>query len=342
MFHSRAQGFFTWIVLDSNDKVVNYAPRYQKNLITNAGLNGIAVRPWADSFVACAVGTGNSAPDVTQTTLDTEVARTTDYLSATGANSSSIVGAAFVMRRTFVFPITLPTGTYREAGFSHSTLGTLFSRVLLPNIPIVLGQRLIIQYDLAITLSPSTPSALTNPIRSITSAGSFQYQLIGLKGVNSSGVTYNYDSASPCNEPSDAAAKFFLSKTATAPAALGSSVDRTAVSFEQDLLNVTYVANSFYRIKRASVTRQNAVDTWRSCGAGANSIPALNTGVVHVFNSGFVKGDGTLIMDFRWTWGTSFASSAPRITSLHYWQDEDNLFLYRTNHLLQYFGQTHE
>lgn len=339
MLHTRAQGYFTWVVLNEKGELINYAPKYSRNLILNSGLNGVASRSWADSFTVCAVGTGDSLPNVEQSTLDIEAARTGNYLNEPGANSTTAIGATLILRRTFVFSATLPTGTYKEAGFSHSMGGVLFSRVLLPNIPIVLGQTLIIQYELAVTVSPSNSLSIASPIFGATSSGEYKYQLFGLKGVNSLGASYNYDSGAGCNEPSVSAA-LFLSPSSDSLAPIGSSVDRSSGAFQMNLGFLGYDVNSFTRVKTAVISRASAQGNWGSIGVGATTNPSINTGAAHVFDSPFVKGDGTFRVYFRWTWGAGFA--VDRITSLHYWQDEDSLFLLRANLLLQYFGQIYD
>ncbi len=341
MLYFNAQGYYTWVVLNENDKIVQYAPTYSRNLILTQGLNGIAVRSWADSFVACAVGTGTSLPSVGQTGLVNETVRTSTYLDLVDANSSILSGSSFTLRRTFVFPKETSAKTYNEAGFSYSTTGpnALFSRVKLPHVSVSSGERLIIQYELVIAVSPTTSTLLTNPISSnlSSSTGHFQYQRLGLKGVNSLGQTYNFDDAEGCNEPSTTSYGF-LSINSSAPAAFGSVVDRSGTTFEAATSLSTYVANSYTRNKVFSVLNKQALRSdWRSVGLGAATGNSYTkTGLVHVFDANFRKSQGQLDVLFKITW--SAAAIIPSGETLFYWLDRDQMMLHKQNILLNYFG----
>jgi hypothetical protein len=343
MLHFKAQGYYTWVVLNGKDKIVSHAPTYSRNMILTQGLDGIAVRSWADSFVACAIGTGISSPATSQTGLDNEVVRTAVYLDLVDANSTILSGSDYTLRRTFVFPKEGSAITYREAGFSYSTTGpnALFSRVRLPNVAVASGERLIIQYELVITLSPTTTAILVNPIAAIQStSGSFQYQKVGLKGVNSLGQTYDYDSAAGCNEPSTAA-KGFLSANSTGPAAFGSAVDRSGTTFETDISLSAYVPGSYTRNKILTATNKQAINAgWRSVGLGAITNSYVNTGLVHVMNTNFAKSQGLLEVLFKFTW----SYVVPPVTgeTLFYWNPEENMVLRKQNLLLHYFGLNDE
>ncbi len=343
MLKLEAQGYYSWIVLNQKDKIVRYAKNPQRNLVLNQGLDGIAVRSWADSFVACAVGTGTSSPVKTQTGLDSESRRTVTYLDLQSANSTTLSGEDFILRRTFVFPQEGSDVTYTEAGFSYSATGpnALFSRVRLPNILVSSGQRIIIQYELVVTLSPTLSTSLINPISLPTSSsGSFQYQRVGLKGVNALGQTYNYDDAEACNEPS-VAAKGFFSISSSVPATFGSVVDRTGTTLENSVSLSTYVSSSFARDKIFSVAQRQGLGTsWRSLGLGATSGTSyVKTGLVHVLNVPYVKTQGVLDIAFRFTWAVR---AAQNYTTLYYWQDEEQTMLKKQNPLLHYFGQSYE
>ncbi len=343
MFKFKAQGYYSWVVLNEKDKVVSYAPTKRPNLILNQGLNGIAVRSWADSFVACAVGTGVGAPAVTQTGLINEVRRTAVYLDLVDANSTSLDANVFTLRRTFVFPKEGSAVTYKEAGFSYSTTGpdALFSRVSLPNVAVSSGERLIVQYELLLVITPESTLAMVNPVSGGASSGVFSYQYVGLKGVNSLGQTYDYDAAESCNEPSTAA-KSFLSTDSTAPAAFGSSVARVGTTFEVDSSLSTYVPDSFTIDKILTATKKQAVSgAWRSAGLGATSGSSnSNTGLVYVFNSNFQKPQGLLTLNFTFIWLATPTGSA--YDTLFYWQGEENMVLKRHNPLLSYWNLNDE
>jgi hypothetical protein len=336
MLRYNAQGYYSWIVLDEQDKIVRFAKTFQKNLILTQGLDGIAVRSWADSFVACAVGTGSSTPVPTQIGLDNEIRRTTTYLDMVEANSTSLVDNVYTLRRTFVFPKEGSDTTYSEMGFSYSTTGpnALFSRVRLPNIQISAGERFIVQYELVITISPKTAVVKTNPVSGHDSSGTFAYQKIGLKGVNSLGQTYNFDDAEGCNEPSTIT-KAFLSTDASAPASFGSCISRSGTTLAKDVTLSTYAAGSFTREKIFSVGQKEGLQTWVCGGLGSATNPQQHTGLVYVYNTPFIKPQGSVIFKFRFTWASKIKEN---YEVLFYWQNEDEMMLRKQNPLLSYFG----
>lgn len=336
MFKFRAQGYYSWVVLNDKDKIVSYAKTPQPNLILKQGLNGIAVRSWADSFVACAVGTGTSSPAITQVGLDNEVRRTATYLDLVDANSTTLSENVYTLRRTFVFPKEGGNVTYTEAGFSYSTTGpnALFSRIKLPSISVSSGQRLIVQYELQITISPDETVPMVNPVSGRNSTGVFAWQRIGLKGVNSLGQTYNYDDAEGCNEPSTIT-KGFLSVSSTAPAAFGSTVNRAGSSFTKNVTLSSYVEDSYTLEKLFDVGQKEALGTWSSAGLGSSTSPQAATGLVYVFDTPVEKPQGSLILSFRFTWASV---TRENYDALFYWQSEENMVLKRQNPLLSYWN----
>ncbi len=342
MFTLQAQGYFSWIVINGKDKIVRYSPTYSPNLILDQGLNGIAVRSWADSFTACAVGVGTSTPQNNQIGLDAESKRTSTYLDFEDANTSFLSGNEFTLQRTFVFPIEGGDITYREAGFGYSlSLNSLFSRVSLPNILVSGGERLVIQYRLVIKFDVTTPRALSNPIIDTrhVSSGILQYQRVGLKGISGLGVSYDFDDAEGCNEPSTAA-KAFLSVDSSAPAAFGSTVNRVGGSFEASTALSTYISNSFSRVKTFTAVKNQATGVdWRSAGLGAaGGSSYLKTGLVYVFNSIYQKSVGRLDIGYQFTWRRRYLHMED---TLYYWQCEENMALKR-NQLLSYYGMNDE
>jgi len=335
MFDFYAQGFFSWAVINSDDRIVRYSRGKKKNLILNQGLDGIAVRSWAESFKVCAVGTGANAPASSQTGLSEEVKRTQLYLDMENACSAELVDNKFLLKRTFVFS---PEGTpiiYREAGFSHSTSvgGNLFSKIALPLVSVDAGERLIIQYELLLSLEPITSVALTNPVLNRTSSGLFQFQNIGLAGINSVGETIHFDEALSCNEPS-ASAKGFLSINSSPPAGFPTAEDRTGTTFEKDLTLSSYVAGTYTREKILTTTKSEAAGSWSSCGVGSSAGNSFaNTGLVYVFNAPLVKASGILSLHFRYRWSIV---TKENFSTLLYWLDEEKPFL-KQNPILLYF-----
>lgn len=129
-------GYFEVELIHKPTGLVKFKSRF-KNLITNAALEDIGsggreIQQFsANGYLA--VGTGNSTPTVTQTTLDAEIARTQSR------GSPSINGSAgqvndyeyFWNRTTKVLLPGVGTGNLQELGlFRVSSGGTMFCRQL--------------------------------------------------------------------------------------------------------------------------------------------------------------------------------------------------------------------
>lgn len=341
MFQYNANGFYWWAVVNEKDRVVDYSKSIQKNMILNQGLNGIAVRSWADSFISCAVGTGTSSPNVNQTGLDNELKRTSVYLDAFDANKAFLDSDLYTIRRTFVFSKEGGRVTYYEMGFGFSILGPndLFSRIRLPGVTVSSGERLIVQYELQIKITPNSPVQKLNPIQGLKSSGVFAHQLVGLKGVDSLGSTCDFDSANSCNEPSSIA-NGFVCVDSSLPSPLGSSVSRTGVFFSKNTFSAQYVQNSFSLTKILLFENKEAMGFPLSCaGLGGLQNPHANTGLVYVFNPPFKKPQGDLSFSFVYSWASR---TKENYSALYYWQPEEEMTLRKSNPLLLYFAQNNE
>lgn len=202
--HTTVKGYIKWEVINKDGSISQQGEH--PNLILNAGLDGLAVRAFAESFKYNCVGTGNSTPIETQIALDNEVARTGSYLtSPTGSCGSSLVDNNAIYTRTFNWPagsINTPiTGPLTEVGFSWaSTAGSnLWSRSLFKNsggTPISINcdsdQQLRVSYTL--TVSIGTLAWTTNTVN-ITGLGAVTYKsrsqasvipgYLGVYGLNS-------------------------------------------------------------------------------------------------------------------------------------------------------------
>lgn len=100
------------------------------NLILNAGLNQIGTAG-ADSF--CQVGTGSTAPAVTDTALVSLVAGTSTVQSAFPTNGTYVAGPpAYVeASKTWRFAAGAAAGNLAEVGIGWASSGSLFSRALI-------------------------------------------------------------------------------------------------------------------------------------------------------------------------------------------------------------------
>lgn len=98
------------------------------NLITTNGANALGASS-VNAFTTCAVGSGNAAPALTDTALQTLVASTTSLNSSGTSNSGS---APWFSTSTFQFnfPAGTATGNLSEIGVGATTT-SLFSRALI-------------------------------------------------------------------------------------------------------------------------------------------------------------------------------------------------------------------
>ncbi|MBH1878193.1 hypothetical protein [Stenotrophomonas maltophilia] len=100
------------------------------NLITNAGLDLLGTTDSTDVFTFCRVGSGNTAPAVTDTALVSQVAVTSSEQAITNGVDRS--GAFYAWRRrTLRFANGAAAGTLAEVGVSPTNAGALFSRALI-------------------------------------------------------------------------------------------------------------------------------------------------------------------------------------------------------------------
>jgi hypothetical protein len=163
------------------------------NLILNQGLDSIGVRKFSECFIACAVGTGNTAPANNQTALVAEAARTATYLTGVGNCGTTRNSATrFTMRRTFDFPVGALNGNYTELGFSWSAgaNGNLFSRVLIQSagspisLAVTSAQQLRVVYELYVDFVAGIQNVNTN-------FGGAWGVVLGTAGIQNTQMTIN-------------------------------------------------------------------------------------------------------------------------------------------------------
>lgn len=190
------KGHIKWQVLNRGGQVVREGDH--PNLILDQGLNMVVDRYFSECFTHCCVGTGNSAPDVSNTGLDVEIARTNNYLLGGSDNTGGVVEDPVTMRlrRTFDFPLgaldSSVDGLYKEVGFSYTgTPGAnLWSRALFQNggvpasVDVQADQQLRVIYTVTLQLGPS---AVTAGSVNITGLGNTPYTH-AIANINESGV----------------------------------------------------------------------------------------------------------------------------------------------------------
>lgn len=124
----RMAGFFKIEVIRP-DGGVRLDTGFFHNLITNSGLDCVGVS--GDYLAGLAVGTGNSTPTVDDTTLDSELVRTQNQISAVASNSGSPDYYTAWLKK-FRFGTGAAAGNLAEVGmFRTNTPFTMFSRALI-------------------------------------------------------------------------------------------------------------------------------------------------------------------------------------------------------------------
>lgn len=255
-----------------------------------------------------------------QTQLGTELKRTNTYL--TGAPNCqtifTLVTNIFAMRRTYDFTAEVAPVNYTEVGvgWSATAPANLFSRILLgAPVAVAAGQLLRVTYELQLTLFPLAAFAKTASISgwpvapALTTNGTEALQLIGLQQVSTSGSVVDYDNGGSSNEPSSASGNgIFLSTDDTAPAATGSSVNRSAGANYVDAVSAAYMPSTYYTDKTGVFLTVNGNGSnWSSMGYGAHN-PNLwfaydRTTMVFVFTEDQTKDNTfTLTLTWRFSW----------------------------------------
>lgn len=119
------------LVIVKTDQFGNTERFERKNLVVSAGKTNIAARMAGNTVAVMshmAVGTGNTAAVVGDTTLGSELARVA--LSVTGGTPSSNT-----VTYSATFPAGTGTGALQEAGvFNNSSGGTMMCRTVFPVI----------------------------------------------------------------------------------------------------------------------------------------------------------------------------------------------------------------
>jgi hypothetical protein len=179
-FTPTVSGLFKLEVQDASGNlrtVANWTP----NLITDAGLDRFGtVGPFGPSN-RCLVGSGNSTPSVSDTSLQTQVGFSTTAQNATSGAPTSTDDFGFY-RITYVFNPGTATGNLTEIGIGWSSPSTgLFTRALIRDI----------------NGNPTTITILSTETLFVTYEFRY-YQMLNdaVGSITIAGVTYNYTARS--------------------------------------------------------------------------------------------------------------------------------------------------
>jgi hypothetical protein len=309
---------FTSTLADAG-KIIRWASSSQARIVT------VTDGQHAVVDVSQTVGAGAfTVYRTNQTGLTAEIVRTNNYVTGGGNCGTTLTGGnIFNHLRTWDFPVEVGSVTYSEIGFSWSgTVGAnLFARIVLGSpVSLLAGQTLRIIYTLNVTVGPITPnfkaaSVIGWPVLPATDTnGQEQIQYYGLSAVDTTGLTIAYDAGNFVNEPSaTAGVQIFLSTVGTAPATVGSAINRTGVSpADKNVTLTTYVANSGTLDKYCVfLTTEANATTWLTIGLGRSDmsfLPYVNSTFVFVFGSAQTKDNlHTLEIHFSMTFGVDLS-----------------------------------
>ena len=161
------KGVYKMQVLE-NGKVVEDRP-WAENMILNQGLDYAlsgSYQQVANLFQYHCVGTSNIAVAATQTGLGNEVKRTGTLVTGDGKVGRTTTGNTATFRYTWDYsPEGIGGANYSEHGISPSATpgNNLFARSLISGgtISVANGQQLRVIYDVSVTVTPSTQTAVT-------------------------------------------------------------------------------------------------------------------------------------------------------------------------------------
>lgn len=149
---AKYKGFFRLEVRDKEGNL-KHDTGWIQNLITNAGLAGLASRINGDgseaAFTYLAVGTGTTAANATDTTLETEIVDSGLARAAGTASRTTTTQTNDTARLTKTFSVT-GTKAVTEIGILNAgSSGTLLCRQVFTAVNVQNGDSLAVTYDVA-------------------------------------------------------------------------------------------------------------------------------------------------------------------------------------------------
>lgn len=149
---AKYKGFFRLEVRDKEGNL-KHDTGWIQNLITNAGLAGLASRINGDgseaAFTYIAVGTGTTAANAADTTLETEIADSGLARAAGTASRTTTTQTNDTARLTKTFSVT-GTKAVTEIGILNAgSSGTLLCRQVFTAVNVQNGDSLAVTYDVA-------------------------------------------------------------------------------------------------------------------------------------------------------------------------------------------------
>lgn len=190
---------------------------------------------------------------IAQTGLDSEVARTNNYLTGSGNCGTTLSVDTYTHRRTFDFPAEVEDQSYSEVGFSHSSSSgaNLNTRGIFAGAPVsvVTGQQLRVIYEFKVKVSPISPrdrevSISGWPAKQYSVAVSASTDLVTLVGHGfAAGTKIKFDGDTAPEGISFGTAYYVLSNTADT-FKLSATEGGSAIDITSDGSNVVLYTNT--------------------------------------------------------------------------------------------------
>lgn len=230
----------------STRRVLDHCP----NLITDAGMNHLASGGTLLTFLYyLRVGSGNTAPEYTDTALGNELAavrNSSDYNGPWAWNPSNT--KELFVTKTYYFAVGAAQGTVRELGLSASTgISPMFTHALFKDpfddpteIPVAADEQLVVTYRVYFSANETDSSVVSN-IKGVDTTFTLRPAKLGVSYSNlnpleqaslGTFVGYIYAIYGPAS---------VIGSTVDSPSGTSSGVDRITPIFD------TYVPGSFER-----------------------------------------------------------------------------------------------
>lgn len=127
----RVEGWFELELVHARSQIVTRRVRF-RNLIVNAGMDALGTSRALDLMSYCAVGTGNTAPAVTDIALEVELARTNSDGGFPDTKGTAAGNEYAWFKRTRSFTTAQANGNLTEVGMFRLSAGApMFCRQLL-------------------------------------------------------------------------------------------------------------------------------------------------------------------------------------------------------------------
>ena len=260
---ANAAGFFKLEVRKVNEDVPHTVIDWFPNLITNQGLDRLAV---SSTVLYCSVGSGNSTPIVGNTGLDLKVGSSASKSDAIASGAISVAPYYGWSRYSFAFPVNTVIGNLSEVGIgwgSGANNDSLFSRSLIKDgngnpitLSIVADDLLTITYELRLypILTDSTGTINTGlgthtyTLRAANVTKSPWYATFGNYGVlgySSTAYVYPTGIGDIFNAPSGSWSGYVYTREKATPYVAGSHYRDMVLSFGIDSGNNAAGIRSF-------------------------------------------------------------------------------------------------